>query len=142
MTEPAPVENGTPTVTLAGKQWPIPLLAVRQLRVIREPLIAFNSRIVANAKNGQVDSFVSLSSEEYDRFLIQPVYVALTRAHKDMKLDEFLDMPITDGELVAAWFVVRNQSGIFVKVSEKEGGGADAPAGEALPNTPNGTGTE
>lgn len=134
MTEPAKHDSDTPTVLLAGKAWPIPKLVPRQLRHCREALLEMN-RVVAKSaivgSNGKllIDAFTVLSDEQYEKLLLAPVWRALTRAHPDMPFDELLDMDLDDSELVAAWFVVRQQSGLFIEV--KEGGGADASAGEA-----------
>lgn len=128
MIEPAEFDPAdTPSVTLAGKQWPMPELVIRQNRKVRRPLIEMNDRIRLANKDGAV--FAELPEEDWDRLIVVPIYYGLTRAHPTLKLEEFLDWPATDEELVNAWFVLRDQSGVFLKPK-------DGAPGEALATEP------
>jgi hypothetical protein len=115
----------TPIVTLGGRGFPVPELAPRQLRQIRSALIEFNN-LLRKSPDGAA---ISLSDDQYDRLLLKPVYIGLTRGTPDLKPEEFDDLPISETELITAWFTVRRQSGLFVTV-EKSGAGASEP-GEA-----------
>lgn len=129
MTEPAEFDSSrTPAVTLAGRQWPIPELAVRQLREVRAPLLEFNERIRKLPRENALDAFTTMAKDEFNRLVIEPVFWGLTRAHPKLTMDEFLDMPISDMELIAALGVVQKQSGLFIPAQKMEG---NAPQGEA-----------
>lgn len=159
MTEPAEFDpKTTPAIELDGKKWPIPRLAVRQLREVRRPLIDLTNRITAARVEAATlagedpadiadamiragsDAFADLSKDDYASLLTEVVYQGLTRAHPKLAREEFIDMPISDDEMITAWFVVRDQSGVFVKLDKTE----DQPPGEATGanQSPNQTGTE
>ena len=114
-----------PIVKLGGREFPVPELAPRQLRQIRSALIEFN-RLLRQSPDGAA---ISLSDADYDRLLLKPVYIGLTRGTPDLKPDEFDDLPIAESELINAWFTVRRQSGLFV-IAENSGAGA-SDSGEA-----------
>ena len=119
---------GTPTVTLAGKVWPVPELAVRQLRYVRKPIIELTDRINAafepetrdgkvigqRLKTGAVDPVDDLDGAEYDRLIAEVVWQGLTRANPDLTFDEVLDMTATPAEMFRAWLVIRKQSRIYL----------------------------
>lgn len=113
MTEPADCPEGVPTVTLAGKNWPIPELAIRQLRIVRRPLIDLTDAIAQTEDETTGQRVMKLSSEQYT-LMTDVVYQGLTRAHPELDRDVFLDMPCTDMEMFLAFLVVRRQSGLFV----------------------------
>lgn len=114
-----------PTVALGGKEWQVPKLAIRQLIEVRAPLIEINQRMI-DAKGDAAATFSKLSGNDYQALVVMPVYHALTRAKPELTEDEFLDMEISDGELITAWFTVRQQSGIFGKPGESDAGEAKA----------------
>ena len=115
MTEPAPFDASvTPSVTLAGKQWPIPPLATRQLRKVRTPLYELNDRILKAGTTKVGDLLEIFTEAEFDRLIVDPVYYGLTRAHPQMTMDQFLDLEATVLELWVAVLVVQKQSGLFV----------------------------
>lgn len=137
MTTPAANTGNFPTITWNKQQWPIPELAPRQLREVRSALQEFNKMIGDTRKsaagNGSdiglfTELCVSLSNEDYERLLLKPVYFGLTRAHPTLTWEEFLDVNITDADAVAAWFVVRRQSGLFVFDEAEESGQGEATA--------------
>lgn len=140
-TEPAPFNpETTPFVTLAGKQWPIPMLVPRQLRNCRRQIIDLTDAIAPDvplAQEGDAaglaavaestgDKVMAMTNSQWER-LQEAVYWGLTRAHPTMTMEEFLDMPSTDGDMFKAFLVVRTQSGIYTPVKE---GDAKPAAGE------------
>jgi hypothetical protein len=149
MIEPAKIDDGVPAVTLAGKRWPVPKLAVRQMRRVRAPLIEMNERVRAAVKSANSEDerltaassvVLSLSEEEYESLFLSVVFWGLKRAHPDMTFDEFLDLEADEDDLTVAWYVVRNQSGLFV-ATPADGG---TPEGEAngATQSPSQTGTD
>ena len=142
-------DNETPVVILGGKSWPIPKLAVRQLRKVRGPLIEMNNRIRAALETGDTegaklnaasDVMLSLDEGDYERLLLKVVFWGLTRGNPNLSYDDdFLNMEVADDEITTAWFVVRNQSGLFVFSDQKD----DASEGEAtgVTQSPSQTGT-
>ena len=119
MTEPGPHDADAPTVELNGKTWPIPPLAIKQLRKVRRPLIDLTDAIAAAGWAKLGDFFVSLSEEQYSA-LLDVVFHGLTRAHPDLKREEFDEWPVHDTDLLRAFFVVRAQSGLFVMAPAEE----------------------
>lgn len=124
----------TPTVTLGGRQWPVPELAIRQLRLVRRPLIDLTDAIAASESETTGERVMKLSTADYEQ-MVEIVYQGLTRAHPKLGREEFLDLPATDMEIFQAFLVVRSQSGLFVTANEAR------PPGEAKAE-PSPTGTE
>lgn len=143
MTEANGHDTDIPTVSLAGKQWPIPELGVRQLRKVRRKIFEIHDLLKTAKVGGDiVKLFVELTDEQYDA-LCDVVYWSLTRAHKDMKREEFDDMAIGDGDLLRAFFVIRAQSGLFMPAAEGDGAGeAEAPENPGRTASPSLTGIE
>lgn len=135
MTSPASFDpKTTPSITLDGKEWPVPELVPRQLRHIRNALLEMNNRLGKQGSGDEAskasDAFLTLDDADYDRLLLKPLYWALTRAHPSLTEDEFQDLRATDSQLITGWYVVRAQSGLFV-FSDGEGGApqtGEAPA--------------
>jgi hypothetical protein len=151
MTEPAEFDPATtPSVSLGGKSWPIPVLVWRDLKKCRRELIELNRMIndglAASAPDpdeepaarglrqlvvmGQV--FGDLSNDDFDRLVMGPIHAGLAAAHPTLTRDELEGWPLTDSERQMAWLTVRRQSGLFVFVSvpEDEGEPEDAASGE------------
>ena len=133
MTEPTEHPPPVPTVTLGGRAWPIPELAIRQLRVVRRPLIDLTDAIAATEAETTGERVMRLSTVQYEA-MVEVVYQGLTRAHPKLSREEFLDLPASDMEIFQAFLVVRSQSGLFVTASEAR------PPGEAAAE-PSPTGT-
>lgn len=126
MTEPntSPDLQDCPKIRIGGKDWPVPLFAPRQNRKIIPGLMRLR---------GLKDS-PDLSEEQYDD-LLGLVYLALTRAHPSLKLEEMMDWPIPGYELMAAFPIIALQTGM---VKSKAPGEAVKPGeAQSLP-----TGTE
>lgn len=135
MIEPATFDEAKDRfVVLAGQKWPIPDLAPRQNREVREPLREMNQRLRAAVGN-RLDLFIELNKADYERLLLRPVYEALTRAHAGLKYEEFLDWSTSEAELVLAWFKVREASGLFLQAAEGEKPAGEAPAADQTNQT-------
>ena len=119
----------TPAIVLAGKNWPIPELSIRQLREVRGPLMELHKRLFKAmygasspeiAKLKASATFETLDRNDFERLVVEPVYWGLTKAHPTLKLEEFLDWSVDEQELVSAVFVVQQQSGLFVPGQKSE----------------------
>jgi len=102
-----------PSVTLAGQVWPIPLLAVRQNRIV---VPALRTLLALD--------LTRISPEEVD-LLADALYAGLTRGHPDLTRAEFDDMPITMLEMFRSIEVLAAQTGLYSLVSKDT-----LPAGE------------
>lgn len=106
-------------IRLAGKDWPIPLLAPRQNRIIIPKLLALFKKMITQLPPGyqpgdrvSLDFIASIeiTTEQFDD-MTEVVWLALTRAHPRLGRDEFLDWPVPTAELSAALMVVLKQTG-------------------------------
>jgi hypothetical protein len=113
MTEPTEYPQSTPCVTLGGREWPVPELAIRQLRAVRRPLIDLTEAIAATDSESAGERVLRLTTAQYES-MCEVVYQGLTRAHPTLSRDEFLDLAATDAEIFLAFLVVRRQSGVYV----------------------------
>jgi hypothetical protein len=106
-TEPNPLHlnDGTPTVTLGGVLWPVPKLAIRQLRRLQGKLDPIVDVIFRPPAKG----FDDLTPEQFDD-LAFVIFVALTRAHPTITLEEFEAMPMDWREMWQALAVVWDQA--------------------------------
>lgn len=91
--------SGAKTVRLGGREWTVAPLSLRQILAIAD----FVPKLSAIG----VDS---LSGERLAP-LAEVLWHGLRRAHPRLTRDEFLDLPITIAELVAALPVVIEQAG-------------------------------
>ena len=113
--------SGSRTVRLCGRDWIVAPLSLRQILAIAD----FVPRLSAIG----VDN---LSGERLAP-LAEVLWHGLRRAHPLLTRDEFLDLPITIAELVAALPVVIEQAGgRRVEAGETVASGGAAPAGEML----------
>ena len=122
---PALNYTGVPVVKLAGTEWFIPFLVARQHRIVDVALVKMlpvfaelNSALKAGDGTIAIRGF---STEQYDD-LVTIVHTSLWRAYPGLTLDAFLDMEITRDELVAAYSVILNQSGLFVPAGAQPAG--------------------
>jgi hypothetical protein len=98
------LDGFTPTIEFGGKQWPIPKLAIKQLRLIRDKLVCLADKMVnKNATMGD------LTADDTDA-LATILFVALTRAHPTLTREEFDEIGTDELELVTAFFVVLAQA--------------------------------
>jgi hypothetical protein len=115
---------GAPVIALAGREWFVPTLAMRQARVVVPGLMRLMPVLQA-LQGGEISSMAQLSQESFDA-IVDVVHAALTRAYPLLSREEFLDMPASTPELVAALTVVTRQTGFF-----KPGDTAGEEIGEA-----------
>jgi hypothetical protein len=104
-------------VTLAGREWFVPLLAMRQARIVVPALMALLPSLEAIRRN----QLAALSQENFD-LMLRAVHGSLTRAYPDLRFDDFLDLMITSEELVVAVQTVFVQAGLFKKEAAAEQG--------------------
>ena len=123
--------SGAPVVTLAGREWFVPVLAMRQARVVVPALMRLMP-VLRDMQSGEPAAMARLSSDDYDA-IIAVVHAALTRAYPELSREAFLDLPASTPELVAALGVVTRQTGFFKPADAAEealgenSGGDDAP---------------
>ena len=111
--------NNVPTIHLAGRDWPIPKLAIKQNRVV-VPLVLklvpelsqIFAAIAAAEQSGHTMPQIDISEETFDR-IATVVYTATTRATPGFARAEFDNLEIDLFELVEALNVVITQSGAF-----------------------------
>jgi hypothetical protein len=112
-----------PKVSLAGREFPIPLLGPRQNRLVLSVGVSLFKRmaplrmLVAEAQRTGIKPdenalAAAFEMNEQDHIQLENVvYAGLTKAHPDMRKDDFLDAPIATSELMAAFFTIMQQSG-------------------------------
>lgn len=110
--------NGVAQVRLAGKAWRIPMLAARQNRII-DPLILGLLPVFAQWQDDKSGALAKLGNQQYEA-LLEIAYVALTRAAPELTREQFMDMPVTLPELIEAFSVIAQQTGVFQKTGEGE----------------------
>lgn len=107
-----------PKVTLGGQEWPVPVLAARQLRVILPLWRKVVSIDYAEVTTADMDT-------TFDVF-----HAALTRARPEITRDDVLDMPIALHEIMPALDVIAGQMRILRKAGDRESAGEKK--GEAI----------
>lgn len=120
MNESHDVCSDTPAITLAGREWPVPLLAPRQNRIVVPALLELIPKILRArdeaAARGETGSLAQVSryldTAAYDR-LTEVAFTALTRAHPALARTEFDDLPIDTFELIAAVRTIALQAGLI-----------------------------
>jgi hypothetical protein len=123
MALPTPVVvHDCPTISLGGQDWPVPVLALRQNRVLQPLFNRVTGKIMEGCSLGEL-------TEADIEALVQISYTALTRAHPDLSRTDFEEMPISLVQLVGAIPVVMQQSGLY----KPPQAGAGEAQGEASP---------
>ncbi len=120
-----------PKVILGGKEWPVPLLAARQNRII-DPLILSLLPVFTEWQHDRAGAVAKIRNESYDA-LQEITYQAITRATPTMTRGAFLDMPVTLPELIGAFPLIAQQTGVFARSTPGE-----AMAGKSPPNSQTG----
>lgn len=142
MVEPNPQLLGDPTVptiTLAGKAWPVPMLAPKQNKHVVPTILKVVPHVLA-AGDGKgkfdLDRFAkAMDTTTYDA-LILVTWMALTRAHPSMTREEFEEMPIGTMELVLAVLIIAQQTGVIRPGKAGEPKTGEAPAGNSQTGMP------
>jgi hypothetical protein len=98
---PAHLNDGTPTVSLGGVLWPIPKLAIRQLRRLQGKLDPVIDVVFRAPQKG----FDELTPDQFDDMAFI-IFVGLTRAHPMLTVEEFENMSIDWREMWQALAVV------------------------------------
>ncbi len=102
-----------PTIKLAGKDYPVKPLVVKQLRVVVPAMMRLRGARIESITEAQFDDLVEIA------FLsVCPCQAGLTR-------DAFTDLPVKAIELMEAISVIAEQSGMVTK----EQSPGEAPAG-------------
>lgn len=104
-------EPSVKEVTLGGKKWEIPMLSARQNRVV-DPLILSLLPLFATWQSDKVAAIGMLSQPQYEA-LQEIAYQGISRGQPQVSRDTFLDLPVSLPELVTAFAVVAEQTGIF-----------------------------
>lgn len=115
-------ETNTMKIILGGNDFRVPLLVARENRII-DPIILKLLPVFAQWQEDRAGALAKIGAEEYNA-LHEITFVAIGREHKELKKEQFLDLPITLSELIAAFNVIAQQTGIFQKSTE---GGATVP---------------
>ena len=99
-------------ISLGGRKFDIPALAVKQNRII-DPLIISLLPIFSTWSTDKT-SIGKIGSEQYEA-LLTIAYTAITRALPAFKKEEFEDLPITLPELIFAFTTIAQQTGVFAR---------------------------
>ncbi|MGD0190197.1 MAG: hypothetical protein ABSD74_05615 [Rhizomicrobium sp.] len=121
----SPAEPTVPTIRLAGRELPIPVLAPRQNRTIVPALLDLIPKVIEARSCALVDPQDEskginrlrllthlIDTSTYDA-MCDIVFTAMTRAQPDFKRIEFDDLSLDIEDLIAAIFVVARQSGVI-----------------------------
>jgi hypothetical protein len=122
-----------PRIKFAGKEWPIPKLAIDQLAEVW-PLISGSLAYVVAGGAGNLN--LSSLSGQVIKDMASAVFWGLRRGHEALSREEFNEMPSDLEELVFAMMVVAAQTGGF---KPRKPGEAATPEGEAKRAPLNGT---
>lgn len=114
-----------PTIRLARRDWPVPVLAPRQNRIVVPALLELIPKILrardeaaAAVEEGSLAQLARyLDTAAYDQ-LSEIAHVALTRAHPALARAEFDDLPIDTLELIAAVRTIAVQAGLVRRAGE------------------------
>lgn len=117
--------DGAPRITLGGKEWPVPQLVARQNKII-DPLIISLLPVFTQWETDKAGALTKLGAKEYDS-LIEIAFQAIRKASPEITRDQFLDLPITLPELIGAFSVIAQQTGVFQRGVPGEAKGATSP---------------
>lgn len=109
-----------PTITLAGREWPLPKLAPRQNRIVVPALVTLIPKILRardeTTAAGETSALAGLAryldTQSYDA-LANIVFAALTRATPSLTRDAFDDMAADTSELLAAVAPIARAAGLL-----------------------------
>lgn len=121
-----------PTVRLGGLDWEIPVLAIKQNRIVVPAVLKlvpqmakmFAAVQAAKAASSESDPAggllqLDISTETFD-LMSDAVYAALTRAKPLLARTEFDNLPISLFDLVETLAIVMEQSGAFKRAAPGE----------------------
>jgi hypothetical protein len=101
-----PDYSGLPTIRLAGKDYPVKPLVVKQLRVVVPAMMRLRGARLE-----------TITQEQFDD-LVEMAYMAVCPCQTGLTRDEFTDLPIKAIELMEAIPVIAAQSGMLKEKSE------------------------
>ncbi|MGO9390646.1 hypothetical protein [Rhodoblastus sp.] len=106
---------GAPVIELGGREFFVPLLALRQARIIVPGLLKLMPRLNAiQTRIGAGDPLGAALLEQNDvELMIDVVHSGLSRAYPDISRDEVLDLQAGFADLIAALAVIARQTGLF-----------------------------
>jgi hypothetical protein len=117
MDNPVDIE-GDPTVLLAGRLWRVPALTAKQNKIV-DPLILSLLPIFSKWQSDKSAALGGLGADQYNA-LLEIAFQAIRMACPELTREKFLDMRITLPELIAAFTVIAQQTGIFQKADPGE----------------------
>ena len=113
-------DESIPRVTLAGVEWPIPPLSIKQLEIVTPLAMTRIKSVAVGAEMGQ----------DVIHDLATIVFQGLSRGHKELTREAFDDMEAGLVEIVEAAIVVAKQAGLTLAKSRSETNGVSR--GEAV----------
>ena len=115
-----------PIVTLAGKEYRVPLLVPRQQRIVLPAIMRSGESIGVFIKALETSSAKEFPLDAYDDLLSVAFWGAMWPNDKTMTRDFILEIPVTFAELVKAFMVVQVQTGLYAKVEQSGEAQAEA----------------
>lgn len=115
------VIDGAPTITLAGMEFPIPMLAIKQNRVVVPALLRLSGMLksIGDAVAGQADPLwftkIAISTEDFD-LMCEIVVAGIQRATPGFSRGEFDQMPIALPDILNAVGTIAGQTGMMAQV--------------------------
>lgn len=118
MTEPNQqlLDGRTPTITIAGKAWPVPMLAVKQNRIVVPQILKLAPKLMsATDKNGEmsVPKLAEIVTPEFFDELTEIVFLALNRGTPELTKEEFADMEFGMMDMLSSFLTVAQQTGLI-----------------------------
>jgi len=107
------MDNDIMDVMLGGKLWKVPVLSAKQNKQI-DPLILGLLPLFAEWQNDRAAALAKLGAVQYDA-LLEIAFVAIARLRPELTREQFLELPITLPELITAFSIIAQQTGIFQK---------------------------
>jgi hypothetical protein len=129
---------GAPTVTLGREEFFIPVLALRQARIVVPGIMKLMPRLneIQRELAGGNQAGALLAFEDVD-LMIDVVHAALTRAYPQMTRDDLLDREASFAQLVVSISVIARQTGLFAAATPGEQQGETAAPPISTESSPN-----
>ena len=104
-------DGQTPTIKWNGKDYPIPLLAPRQNRVVMPALLRLRGvmKQMEGLRSLQTFDGETMTEAQFDD-LTNVVFMGLKRAHPDIRKDAFDEVPCSMVDMIMAMVVVSQQA--------------------------------
>lgn len=139
-TQPNPLYAGddeTPTITINGQRWPVPLLTPRQNIHAAPAVLKLAAKMSgldldAMKEPRQVMEALARLGEDGFEAMVQAIYWSLKQAHPLLTREEFDSWPIPATEMIGAFAPIVKATGLFKKVETPgEALAAISPTGSA-----------